>query len=228
MCQARCERPALASTVGMAGLAEDFMPRLRLATDEAELRIMLADVGREPGFRYFALVTHEDLGLEKPGKVNIRCYPDAVADRIIGKGQFRGDPVMRGCAFTDTAFVWSALGSIIILDQRDHKILDFDYAVLQQNSILTASQNDDLRHSGRVPWRSGGRLCKGMFESASHALDLRIRQAIVGRNLMLSKNGHSAFGCNGSSRVELGAELTRVAHRRPPDDPVSDLSRKRL
>src|SRR3546814_11728180 len=68
---------------------------------------------------YFALIHHDDLRGAPPNRVNIKHYPQAVADRIIGQCQFRRDPVVRGCLFADSAFLWSALSRIITISRQD-------------------------------------------------------------------------------------------------------------
>src|SRR3546814_14116262 len=68
---------------------------------------------------YFALIHHDDLRGAPPNRVNIKHYPQAVADRIIGQCQFRRDPVVRGCLFADSAFLWSDLSRIITISRQD-------------------------------------------------------------------------------------------------------------
>jgi LuxR family quorum-sensing system transcriptional regulator CciR len=86
---------------------------------------LMGSVASEMGFRHFALVHHDDfLGL-KPWHVNIRNYPEAVADRLVGRRLDRRDPVIRGCAFAGGAFLWSQLHNIIELDSRDKSRLEF-------------------------------------------------------------------------------------------------------
>lgn len=87
-----------------------------------ELAALMADVTKELGFRYYALIHHADL--RQPHRhVDIKQYPDSVSARIIGEGRYRRDPVIRACAFADAAFLWSDLGRIIALDRNDRKSL---------------------------------------------------------------------------------------------------------
>src|SRR5690349_17990954 len=97
--------------------AADFLASITTVHDRDGLRSFMDAVCRELGFRYFALITHEDLRIARPGQVDIRLYPDAISERIIGQGNFRRDPVMRGCVFADTAFLWSELDKLITINR---------------------------------------------------------------------------------------------------------------
>ena len=51
--------------------------------------------------------------------MNIKNYPAAIAERLIGQHRYRRDPVIRGWIFADSAFLWSELPGIIHLDRQD-------------------------------------------------------------------------------------------------------------
>lgn len=95
----------------------------KIETPEA-LRALMHDIASELGFRHFALISHADLRISRAGMVDIREYPQAVADRIIDRGEFRRDPIMRACLFADSAFMWSDVAQIIAIDKRDRAILE--------------------------------------------------------------------------------------------------------
>jgi DNA-binding CsgD family transcriptional regulator len=101
------------------GLADEFIRIVRAVEDWRQLRSVMRDVADEMGFRHFALITHEDLRSPKPGQIDLRDYPDGASSRIIDGLRYRRDPVMRGCAFADSAFIWSQLGEIIDIDHHD-------------------------------------------------------------------------------------------------------------
>src|SRR5262245_13007226 len=103
----------------MFGHADDFIRLLRGVDGWPQLRAVMRDIADEMGFRYFALITHEDLRQPGPGKVDLRDYPEGASARIIGEARYRRDPVMRGCVFADSAFIWSQLGTIIDIDRHD-------------------------------------------------------------------------------------------------------------
>ena len=82
---------------------------------------LMEAVSRDLGFRYYALIHHADLRAPSNGKVDIKHYPSAIVDRLIVRGLYRRDPIIRGCIFADSAFIWSELDSIIKLDRRDRE-----------------------------------------------------------------------------------------------------------
>ena len=106
-------------------LADGFLGALPVATSFEKLRLLLPDVATAMEFRYFAVLGHDDPAPDKRGRIDLRDYPAAVADLIIGKRLDRRDPVIRGCAFAGSAFVWSDLHRIIRLGSRDKKRLEF-------------------------------------------------------------------------------------------------------
>ncbi|WP_296614658.1 LuxR family transcriptional regulator [Sphingomonas sp.] len=113
------------STAFGFGLADDILRTIRAADDWRSLRQLTRDFSDEIRSRHFALITHEDLRAPKPGAVDIRDYAEGVERRIIGGCRYRRDPVMRGCLFADSAFLWSELRDIITLDHQDRLALEF-------------------------------------------------------------------------------------------------------
>ena len=73
------------------------------------------------GFRHYALIHHDDLRGRPPGRVDLKDYPAAITERIIGEGRYRRDPIIRGCIFADSAFLWSELSRFISLDRHDRE-----------------------------------------------------------------------------------------------------------
>jgi DNA-binding CsgD family transcriptional regulator len=106
------------------GLADDIVRTIREARDLARLRTVARDFTDELGFRHFALVTHEDLRMPRPGAIDLRDYAEGAVRRIIRECRYRRDPVMRGCIFADAAFLWSELRDIIALDYQDRVALE--------------------------------------------------------------------------------------------------------
>ena len=101
------------------GIADEFLESVRQVDSGARLHALTRDISNDMGFRHFAIVTHEDLRVSRQGQVNLSDYPEGASARIIDDGQYRRDPVMRGCIFADSAFLWSSLGEIIRCDNRD-------------------------------------------------------------------------------------------------------------
>lgn len=97
---------------------------LRATTSRDELVTLMEAVVREMGFRHYALVHHDDLRTPRPDRVDLRDYPPAIMERLVTQRRFRRDPVIRGCIFADSAFLWSDLPRIIRLDQQDRTSLE--------------------------------------------------------------------------------------------------------
>lgn len=105
-------------------LADDILRAIRAVGDWAELRSVTRDFTDAMGFRYFALITHEDLREPGAGAVDLRDYAEGAVRRIIGECGYLRDPIMRGAIFADCAFLWSELRQIIKLDHRDRIALE--------------------------------------------------------------------------------------------------------
>jgi DNA-binding CsgD family transcriptional regulator len=106
-------------------IATEFLRKLDVADTDDAFRSVLADTAHGLGFRYYAMIHHDDLAVQQSWHVNICDYPEAITARIVGTRLDRRDPVIRGCAFAESAFVWSDLHRIITLDNRDRQKLAF-------------------------------------------------------------------------------------------------------
>lgn len=100
-------------------LAGSVVGALRAIATCTELATLMEAVTREMGFRHYALIHHDDLRSKQSGRVDIKDYPAAISERLIGQRLYRRDPVIRGCVFADGAFLWSDIERIIQLDQQD-------------------------------------------------------------------------------------------------------------
>jgi DNA-binding CsgD family transcriptional regulator len=105
-------------------LADDFVSLARGVSTNRDLVELLEAATREMGFRYYALIHHDDLRVSRPGQIDLKDYPSAITERIIGRCFYRRDPVFRGCLYVDSAFLWSDLPKYIHLDRRDRESLD--------------------------------------------------------------------------------------------------------
>ena len=104
-----------------AGLAfaEAFLRAIRTAATKEELAMVMEAMTHEMGFRHYALFHHDDLRDAPAYRVDIKDYPAAITERLIGQCRYRRDPIIRGCLFADSAFLWSELDRIIALDRHD-------------------------------------------------------------------------------------------------------------
>lgn len=82
-------------------------------------------VSRDMGFRHFALIHHDDLRPSRHDRVNLKDYPAAISERLIGQHRYHRDSIIRGCLFADSAFLWSDLHRIIELDKQDRASFEF-------------------------------------------------------------------------------------------------------
>jgi LuxR family quorum-sensing system transcriptional regulator CciR len=92
---------------------------LRAAPTRHDLVLLMEAIAREMGFRHYALIHHDDLRAPRTDLVDLKDYPAAITERLIGQHRYRRDPVIRGCIFADSAFLWSDLSRIIHLDRQD-------------------------------------------------------------------------------------------------------------
>ena len=113
--------PDLALTRGLSclALASAVVDELRSTATRDELAHLMATVTREMRFRYYALIHHDDLRTPRPDLIDLKDYPPAIAEQLIGQHRYRRDPVIRGCIFADGAFLWSDLPRFIRIDRHD-------------------------------------------------------------------------------------------------------------
>lgn len=106
---------------GRFGLAltSAVVDALRATTTRDDLVALMEAATHEMGFRHYALIHHDDLRALRPDRVDLKDYPAAITERLIGEHRYRRDPVIRGCIFADSAFLWSDLPRIIPLDRKD-------------------------------------------------------------------------------------------------------------
>lgn len=100
-------------------LTSSVVQALRATTTCDDLATLMESIAREMGFRYYALIHHDDLQTPRPGRVDLKDYPQAITTHLFGEQRYRRDPVIRGCIFADSAFLWSELPHIIRLDRHD-------------------------------------------------------------------------------------------------------------
>ncbi|WP_375198002.1 autoinducer binding domain-containing protein [Sphingobium sp.] len=106
-------------------LTDEFLRAIRVTRTKRELYELMEAVTREMGFRHFALIHHDDLTTDRSDRIDVKDYPAAIAERLIGQRRYRRDPVIRACLFAGSAFLWSDLPSIIRLDRQDHHSIEF-------------------------------------------------------------------------------------------------------
>lgn len=104
--------------------ADDFIRHLRSVDEPGQLFRLMEAVAGNFGCRFFAVVHHENLKVDRPGLVDVKDYPAAIVDHLYADDRFRRDPVFRASPFAGSAFLWSDLAHHIQLDRRDRASLE--------------------------------------------------------------------------------------------------------
>ena len=105
-------------------MADAFLRALRATTSPAELAALMEAVTVEFGCRYYALLHHDVMRAPRGDRVDLKRYPAAITERLLGQSRLRRDPVIRGCLFAEGAFLWSDMSEIIRLDRLDRISLE--------------------------------------------------------------------------------------------------------
>lgn len=101
-----------------------FLKRLRMVESGTALMSLMDAMCHELGFRYFAIIDHDDLRVNKPGLINFHRYPPVWADHFIQQQLYRRDPVVQACGRTCAGFAWSELPRLIYLNADHRDILE--------------------------------------------------------------------------------------------------------
>lgn len=104
--------------------AQAFVDALRHAAANAELSLLLEQIGRDMGFRHYALVHHVDhqIGGEG-GVVRLENYPPDWVNVFLEKQLYSWDPVVAASQTTNAAFAWSDMGDMLTLTDRQQDVL---------------------------------------------------------------------------------------------------------
>src|SRR3546814_11878988 len=92
---------ALSRSLSSLALTSAIVDALREATTSQALAALMNAVTRAMGFRHFALIHHDDLRVPRSELVDLKDYPAAITERLIGERRYRRDPVIRGCIFAE-------------------------------------------------------------------------------------------------------------------------------
>ncbi len=111
--------PAFRRSLSCLELTGAVVDALRSTLEHDALAALLELITREMGFRHYALIHHADLRTPRDHLVDLKDYPPAITERLFEQRRYRRDPVIRGCIFADSAFLWSDLPRLISLDRHD-------------------------------------------------------------------------------------------------------------
>lgn len=107
----------------MRRLSDRFAEAAQACTGLPQLRVLLADVSRDLGFDYFALLDHASLATAGSDLLRIDNYPEAWVEELVSSGDAVHDPVHLASRRTNAGFRWSDLGRLIRLGGRHSRIL---------------------------------------------------------------------------------------------------------
>jgi LuxR family quorum-sensing system transcriptional regulator CciR len=170
-------------------LVASVIEALRSAADRNDLERLIDTITREMGFRYFAVIEHDALHLPGPDRIDVRDYPTAIVEHLIAERNYRRDPVLRGCVFADSAFLWSELPGIIRLNKRDRSTFELGARLgLNEGITVPFSRLGDrlgsctfagTRHPERAHLYLGAAQMIGIFAFQSARRLVRGRPPIV-------------------------------------------------
>ena len=104
------------------GQVQEFCAVAATIKDSRVLAGLMAEITREVGFRYFALVHHIDLK-SAVSSVHIVDYPPEWVERFQARRLYASDPIHRASHRTNIGFAWSSVQSLITLSAADRSIL---------------------------------------------------------------------------------------------------------
>ena len=108
----------------LSRLIDQFEDKAGDCSSDDALRDILADIARELGFHYFALLHHASL---RPGGANfvrIDNYPAEWEEELIARDFVADDPVHLASGRTNIGFTWTDLGQLVPLTSRHRMILE--------------------------------------------------------------------------------------------------------
>lgn len=114
---------------------QEFVDGLAGVGDLKEVEARLEAAGRMLGFRYYALIDHDDhIGLWAPGRgridlagsgrIFLQNYPPAYSEQYVAGRFHRIDPVVHGCHVAAWSFCWSDMGDFLRLTPAHRAFLE--------------------------------------------------------------------------------------------------------
>lgn len=103
---------------------QDFVQRCNLAKTEEELFGLLDEATRRLGFEQFAMTHHVDLAGRPDDSIALATYSQDWIETLIGQRYFIDDPIHAASIKTAVGFLWSDVGKMIDLTERQKAILD--------------------------------------------------------------------------------------------------------
>lgn len=100
---------------------QTFIDQSRLVTGPLELERLLADISRDMGFDYYALIHHVDLSaysadlrhVTDNGLLALTNYPESWIEAYVQRNIVADDPVLIASQRTNVGFTWEDVGKMI-------------------------------------------------------------------------------------------------------------------
>lgn len=104
------------------GVVQEFAGAARRAESMAELRQLIESSTKELGFDYFAIVHHIRFGHPTHDKIRLSNYPLEWLAKLREDERFQ-EPVLKAAERASSGFVWSRLGELVTLTERQRKYM---------------------------------------------------------------------------------------------------------
>jgi len=102
----------------------EFVRQCNLATDETHLFGLLDEATKRLGFERFAMGHHVDLAGPPGDAVRLTTYDPSWVEVAVEKRFFVDDPIHVASSKTAVGFLWSDVGKLVDLSDRQKSILD--------------------------------------------------------------------------------------------------------
>lgn len=105
-------------------LAAEFLVEIQKADDLPAIDGALEAVAHEMGYRYYAMIHHDDHRVGSSGLINMNNYPPDYAVEYFAGLYHRDDPVVHACIAANACFTWCEIASLIELGPRHRAFLE--------------------------------------------------------------------------------------------------------
>jgi LuxR family quorum-sensing system transcriptional regulator CciR len=109
---------------GRSRLTDLFEEQASRCASSEDLRLLLDEVTRELGFRYFALLHHRCVSSGSGGFIRLDNYPSAWEQELVNRHDVAADPVHLASLRTNAGFGWDELGGLLSLSSSQRHILE--------------------------------------------------------------------------------------------------------
>ena len=109
---------------GRSRLTDLFGEQASRCASPEELRLLLEEVTRELGFRYFALLHHRRMLPGSDRLIRLDNYPATWEEELLARHDIAADPVHLASLRTNAGFGWDELGTFVPINAAQREILE--------------------------------------------------------------------------------------------------------